>query len=539
MQKSKSSEHHPLCVVEKLSPDKLPSNKRNKAASPPREQNEEKTLSSNGNSKPKIKRKDFTKDYGAGDSSVCNIIKQAEKIKNYLCKSFDQKGPWKPKKKQKNQNPHLDKALLIWINQWRSIGLPISDSLMMEKAKELQNKIEALTGDQSSFSGSYGWLTEFKSRYGIKNVDTCGDQLSASIKEIPSFIKELNRVIIEENYSAEQIYNCDETSLFWKILPSKSAQILNETHDYKILKSRVSILLCCNTAGTHRLPLFITENQKCSETNGKMTNFKFKNWLKNTFIPAIATHLQSINLPTKALLLLENSKIHTLLTSEKENENLKILYFPNNTTLLLQPMSQSIISSFKRNYKENFLKQLFKYYKDNKKDKKSIIQFLSSYDINQCNINLSEGWNCIPETTIKSAWRKLGINPEAIPENNENSIHELKIDAKKVLELEESELQEYLEQENNANSIRDLLNDDDIIEQVISEEEEDEYDKIDRRSALKGFQIIIRYLEQECFKANDVKYVRRLMQRTEKKPSNGLKKLKVQEWYENGENQIN
>ena len=52
----------------------------------------------------------------------------------------------------------VDKALIIWFKQARSQQVPISGAILMEKAKEIAERMGL-----PSFSGSTGWLDRFKS----------------------------------------------------------------------------------------------------------------------------------------------------------------------------------------------------------------------------------------------------------------------------------------------------------------------------------------------------------------------------------------
>lgn len=65
--------------------------------------------------------------------------------------------------------------------------------------------------------------------------------------------------IFEGNYSPQQIYNADETSLNFRALPTKSLASEQETRalGFKMSKERVTLMACSNAAGNHRLPLML------------------------------------------------------------------------------------------------------------------------------------------------------------------------------------------------------------------------------------------------------------------------------------------
>jgi len=61
---------------------------------------------------------------------------------------------------------------------------------------------------------------------------------------------------ILEGYNECDIFNCDETALFWKMKPRTT---LTRTGK-KLLKDRVSILAACNATGEEKLPLLFINN---------------------------------------------------------------------------------------------------------------------------------------------------------------------------------------------------------------------------------------------------------------------------------------
>ena len=63
-----------------------------------------------------------------------------------------------------------------------------------------------------------------------------------------------------------QVYNCDETGLFRKALPSKTLAFAKEAKSpgFKTSKERVTILACSNATGDHKLRL--TNGRKVKES---------------------------------------------------------------------------------------------------------------------------------------------------------------------------------------------------------------------------------------------------------------------------------
>ena len=126
------------------------------------------------------------------------------------------------------------------------------------------------------------------------------------------------------------IYNCDETALFFKLLPDKSLAEKKDHHKsegFKQLKNRLTLMFCVNKTGGHKLrPLCIGKFAKprCFHhvnlsnlplqydysKNAWMTQLVFSRWFKETFVPEVCRHMRAKGLPKKALLLMDQCPAH-------------------------------------------------------------------------------------------------------------------------------------------------------------------------------------------------------------------------------------
>ena len=98
--------------------------------------------------------------------------------------------------------------------------MPFSGTILCEKAKQFNEQLHAQEATTPSFTVSSGWLWRFCNQHGIHGLRSQGEKLSAD-KEAPEpFKKELQDVMEHEGLTLEQIYNCDETELYYKMLPT-------------------------------------------------------------------------------------------------------------------------------------------------------------------------------------------------------------------------------------------------------------------------------------------------------------------------------
>ena len=129
---------------------------------------------------------------------------------------------------------------------------------MRAQAKKISH---AIHGPQRDSGLSRGWLWRWQKRHGIGQVKICGEVRSADLEAAAAFPIQFGQYIKEEQLQEEQIYNCDETALYWRMLPDKTIAVKNnpdKDEGFKIIKDRVTFLLCTNATVSQKIkPLAI------------------------------------------------------------------------------------------------------------------------------------------------------------------------------------------------------------------------------------------------------------------------------------------
>ena len=123
------------------------------------------------------------------------------------------------------------------------------------------------------FSGSTGWLWCFRKRRGIGNKKVPGESGSADTEAVEPCRLKLQELIRKEDLHLNQIYNADETTLYWKSLPVNTQAFKDEDKvpGKKISKDKFSALLGANASGTHRLkPVVVGKAAKPRCLKGQM-----------------------------------------------------------------------------------------------------------------------------------------------------------------------------------------------------------------------------------------------------------------------------
>ena len=304
---------------------------------------------------------DLANTYDIGKSTVGDILREKEKWLTIDDDSSDAN-----KKKRRNLlYDNVDQALAIWVEQALNTGLDLSGDILKEKAvafAELLNKI--------GFKASDGWLSGFKERHNIKEYVKHGEAGSAPILELPTYREQIKS--ITSQYQLSDIFNADETGLFWKLEPSRVLST-GPVAGRKKSKERITIMLTCNANGTEKLkPLLIHKYQNpraIINVNKDTLKVKYywniKAWMQTTIFN---DYLKDLNNEMKKqnrniLLLLDNAPTHSI--SESTNlTNVRVYFLPPNTTALLQPCDAGIINSFKVNYKKLFLQKKISDYEE-------------------------------------------------------------------------------------------------------------------------------------------------------------------------------
>jgi hypothetical protein len=63
---------------------------------------------------------------------------------------------------------------------------------------------------------SHGWFNRYKARVNLHNIKVSGEAASADDKGAADFVTTFAKITEVGNYSAEQVFNVDETGLFCK-----------------------------------------------------------------------------------------------------------------------------------------------------------------------------------------------------------------------------------------------------------------------------------------------------------------------------------
>ena len=378
----------------------------------------------------------------------------------------------KAKRSRKPKFAVLEEALAMWFATMQAKKAIISDAILIAKGKEFAERLHC-----TEFSPSGGWLSRFKSRHGISLRTLHGEAASVDVSVVAAARSTLKDVL--SKYEPADIYNVDETGLFYRMPPSKSlAQ--GPLHGTKQFKDRITIALCANADGSDYIkPLVIgkSANPRCFKDFNKdtyvqyannkkawMTGYLFSEWLHH-----FDRHIkQKKNRPV--LLLMDNVASHF---PDVSLECVTVHHLPPNTTSHLQPLDAGIIRSFKAYYRGHQVKRLIELLEEDKK---------ADINLKEAIRYLALAWKSVSCATIKNCWKHTGIMPvtEGIQDVNEDPLQELTslLNAPILSRAECLSASTYLDEDENLET-GDLPTDDDILAMVEGGCENDDDDDND------------------------------------------------------------
>ena len=106
------------------------------------------------------------------------------------------------------------------------------------------------------------WIDRWKKRWGIGRILKAGE--CGGVNEVT--VEEWRNTALKnilEKYEPNDIYDADETGLFWQMLPENLLGFIGKkAHGSKQPKNRITLLVGANMSGTDKLPLLAIGKSK-------------------------------------------------------------------------------------------------------------------------------------------------------------------------------------------------------------------------------------------------------------------------------------
>ncbi|KAJ8932571.1 hypothetical protein NQ318_007620, partial [Aromia moschata] len=175
----------------------------------------------------------LAKTYNIGKQTVRDIVKKKAKLQSFVAKADSANAISDRKSLKGSTFRGLDDAMTRWFLQKRSEGFQFAGPMCSRQAQKIS---------RAETSASSGWLHRFKKRHGIRQVAIQGEKLSADDVAMVEFCYDLENLITEHDLKPEQVYNAEETGLFWKATPKRTLAAGSElVHQWRIFHQNLAI----------------------------------------------------------------------------------------------------------------------------------------------------------------------------------------------------------------------------------------------------------------------------------------------------------
>lgn len=347
------------------------------------------------------------KSYNLSKSTVSTILKNKDNIRSARCSNIS-----KLKRIRKSQRPDVDQALLKWFSIQRSQNMPLTGSILQTKAEELAK----LCPGNENFVCSKGWIDRFKSRHNITAGKVHGEAASVSMESVTNWLTS-TWPEISRGYSEDDIFNGDETGLFFKMTPDKTLKFKGEKcSGGKQSKERITVWVCANMSGKEKRRLLIigkSKSPRCFKNCSSLPvdyRANKKAWVTGEIFETLLRDWDHELAKTKRriLLIVDNCPAHP----QPENlKFIKLVFLPPNVTAVLQPMDQGVIRCLKSYYRKMFIVRLITAMEMKEDFKFTVLDAIQM---------ISAAWRRISQTTIQNCFRHAGFSQNSEFEEEDN-----------------------------------------------------------------------------------------------------------------------
>ena len=316
------------------------------------------------------------------------------------------------KRKRKHGFHNVDEPLLKWFRSARDEKIPISGEMLLLKAQQYAS----ICGYDNVDKLDINWINRWKSREEVACKKLHGEAASVDEECVNNWYKNRLPILLKE-FKKEQIFNADETGLFYKCLPDRTHVFKNETcAGGKMSKERLSVLVAASMAG-EKLPLLVigkAAKPRCFK-NVKKLPFLYqsnsKAWMTSTIFETWVRKLD-INMKNsnrKIALVVDNCTAHPVIHGLT---NVRLVFLPPNTTSKTQPMDAGVIRCLKAYYRKNLAGMRLLAFEGKKELKVDVLEAVKLLDL---------AWNSVSDVSIQNCFRKVRFAPSTSEENLETA----------------------------------------------------------------------------------------------------------------------
>jgi len=422
-----------------------------------------------------LKKKEVADHLGIKKQTLNDILKNKQKTLEEARKSGSRADTLERKRLKLVTFEDVDAALIIWFRQlYEKPDLRIDGEMLLEKACMFAGEI----GHESK--PDRGWINRWKKRWRIGKIQKVGEAGGVDLEIVDEW-KEGKMTELIRKYKPRDIYNCDETGLFWAMLPEKSLGFVgHQQRGAKQSKCRLTLLVGTNMDGSDKMKMFaIGKSQKPRAfKNVKNLPVRYaanhKAWMRSDLFEAEMKRFdRRMKLENrKVVMIVDNCPAHP----DLELDNTELVFLPPNTTSVTQPMDAGIIKNFKFYYRRILASARLEAAEGG-------VPF--KWNMLDCLLAVQSSWRQVKASTIVNCWRKAGFVAPSTADGDDDSTVNVDDDAdeqqqqrtyrniwerlNEVLDVNLPSADDYIAVDDEEQT-NELLTDKEIVDQVRSEQ---------------------------------------------------------------------
>ena len=109
----------------------------------------------------------------------------------------------------------MEQLLTLWVDDLYQKRIPLTQHAIAAKARSLFDEIQQREGGNETFTASKGWFARFKQRLQIHCTKIRREAASAIIEATCTFTTEFKKIIEDNDFLPDLVFNMDETGLYW------------------------------------------------------------------------------------------------------------------------------------------------------------------------------------------------------------------------------------------------------------------------------------------------------------------------------------
>lgn len=345
------------------------------------------------------KKTDVAAHFDIPKQTLNDILNKKDKIVSEYNKKKSQPLASQRKRLRVTNYDDVDAALILWFRQYyNKPNLRVDGEMLYQKAKYFAEAFNHETSPSSS------WIDRFKKRWNIGKILKLGESGGVDTDVVNNWRETAMKDILER-YEPRNIFNCDETGLFYQLLPENSLAFVGEKlKGNKQSKVRVTVLVGSNMDGSEKMPLFVIGKSKNPRA---LKNVKIpvrytankKAWMRSDIFESEMRRFDGqMKLQNRKIaMLVDNCPAHPLL---EDLQNIELIFLPPNTTSVVQPMDSGIIKNLKFFYRRILAGRRLEAAESNSAFNWSILD---------CLIALKSSWSMVKQSTIANCWKNAGF----------------------------------------------------------------------------------------------------------------------------------